>query len=97
AGTRIHSGLELERALLDRPAGEHVPVLVQRKGTEQHLELVLQAGDRLLAAPTELIWRKLGLKLAPVTGELVSRTSQQLHGGLAVVEVNPDGPAGRGG
>src|SRR5207249_4557911 len=59
ADARVNCGLDLERAMLDRPAGEHVPVVVRRSGTEQRLDLVLQTVERTLAAPTDLIWRKL--------------------------------------
>jgi serine protease Do len=89
--------LDLERALLERPAGEHVPVVVRRKKVEQRLDLVLQGVDRPQPSLADLVWRKLGLRLSPVKSELVSRSNQQLHGGLTVVELNGDGPAAKAG
>lgn len=94
---RVACGLDLERALLDRAAGDKVPVLLNRKGKEQRLELVLQAAEQTAAAPTDLVWRKLGLRLSAVHSELVSRSNSQLHGGLAVVDLNPEGPAAKAG
>lgn len=94
---RVSCSFELERALLDLAAGVNVPVVVRRNGAEQKLELTLQKFERSMPAPTELIWRKLGLRLTPVNAELVSRTNQQLHGGLAVSEVNAEGAAAKAG
>ncbi len=94
---RVVCSLDLERALLERPAGEHVAFVVRRKKGEQHVDLVLQAVDRPQPSLADLVWRKLGLRLTPVTAELVSRSNQQLHGGLTVVEINPEGPAAKAG
>jgi serine protease Do len=93
----VHCSLDLERALLERPAGEHVPFVVRRKSAEQKVELVLQTVERPQPSLADLVWRKLGVRLSPVKAELVSRTNAQLHGGLTVVDVNPDGPAGKAG
>jgi serine protease Do len=96
--TRIACRLDLERALLDHAAGESVPFIVRRKGSERHVELVLQSFQQRPASQNaELIWRKLGLSLSPVASEQVARSNRQLHGGLAVIEVNPDGPAAKAG
>jgi serine protease Do len=93
----VTNSLELERAFLDRPAGETVPVTVRRNGAEQKVDLVLQAVERTNGSSSDLVWRKLGLRLQPVTAETVSRTNSQLHGGLSVVEVKPEGAAGKAG
>ncbi len=95
--TRVTCALDLERALLDRAAGDPVPVVVRRKGTEERLELVLATAEKPGNSSAEVIWRKFGLRLSPVSAEVVARTDQKLHGGLAVVEVNPDGLAGKAG
>ena len=94
---KVTCGLELERALLDRLAGDRVPVVVRRNGNEQRVELVLQPLERLKSAPTDLVWRKLGLRFATVSSEVVSRVNQHLHGGLAVTDVNTDSVAGKAG
>ena len=43
------------------------------------------------------MWRKLGIRLAAVDGELVARVNRQLHGGLEVVNVEADSTAARAG
>jgi serine protease Do len=94
---RVGCALDLERALLDRAAGDKVAVLLSRKGEEQRVDLVLQAVEQTAPAATDVIWRKLGLHLSVLHAELVSRSNSQLHGGLAVVEVNPEGAAAKAG
>jgi serine protease Do len=98
-GQAVACGLDLERALLEEHAGDKVPLVVRRKEAEQRLELVLASAER--AAPAagagDVVWRKLGVKLQPVSPEVVSRVNQQLHGGLAVTEVRADGVAAKAG
>jgi serine protease Do len=89
--------LDLERGLLERQGGEHVPVVIHRKKAEKRVELVLQAVERPQPTLADLVWRKLGVRLNPVSAELVSRSNQQLHGGLTIVELNPEGPAAKAG
>jgi serine protease Do len=74
-----------------------VPLVVRRGGQEQRLELVLQAADRAAPSAAEVVWQKLGVRLQAVSAELVAHSNQQLHGGLLVVEVRPDGAAGKAG
>jgi serine protease Do len=93
----VESTLGLERALLEVHAGEPAPVVVQRQGKEKRLELVVEAADHTTPSANDLAWRKLGMHLQAVSSEVVSRTNQQLHGGLAVIEVRPDGVAGKAG
>ena len=95
--TQICCALELERALLDHTAGDRMALAVRRGGHEEHLELVLQAVEHTVPEPADLVWRKIGLKLSPVPAEQVARANQQLHGGMAVLEVRPDSPAGKAG
>jgi serine protease Do len=94
---RTICGMDLERALLDHAAGDSVPVVVRRKGADQRLELVLQAAEAAHPASSDLVWRKLGLRLNPVGADLVTRANRQLHGGLAVVALDPEGAAAKGG
>jgi serine protease Do len=96
-GMPVASTLDLERCLLERAPGDKLPLVVRRQGTEQRVELTLEATERTAPAPAELVWRKLGIRLAPVGGELVSRSNQQLHGGLVVVELRSDGPTAKAG
>jgi serine protease Do len=93
----VHCGLELERALLESRAQDHVSVVVQREGKEKRLELILAAAERAASSTTDLVWHKLGLRLSAVGSDAVSRTNQQLHGGLLVTELRADGPAAKAG
>jgi serine protease Do len=95
--TQVCCSLDLERALIDHAAGEHLPMVVRRNGAEQRFDLVLQSLEQAAPASADLVWRKLGLRFRPIDAELVSRMSQQLHGGLAITEVNPHSPADKAG
>jgi serine protease Do len=97
ADARVSCCLDLERALLPLAAGDKVPLVVRRNGKEERVELVVQAVERPAPSAADVVWRKLGVRLSPVGGEVVARTNPKLHGGLAVVEVRPDGAAARAG
>ena len=94
---RLTCSLDLERALLDRAAGDKVPVLINRNGDEKRLELVLQTVEQPAPQASELVWRKLGLRVSSVRSEVVAHNNSQLHGGLMVMDVNPDGAAAKAG
>jgi serine protease Do len=94
---RVLTSMDFERALLDRPAGEKVAIVVQRDGGEKSLDLVLQAVAQIPAQAPDLIWKKLGVKLQSAAADQVTRVNGQLHGGLVVTDVYPDGVAGRAG
>ena len=94
----VHTALDFERTLLDRSAGDKFPVVVNREGSEKQLELTLQTIDRgPVAVTTDLIWKKLGVRLQPAAAESVTRVNGQLHGGLSVTELAPDGAAKKAG
>jgi serine protease Do len=96
----VVTSLDLERGLVDHGPGDKVPLLVKRNGAEQKLELTLESGRAVAAAlPAngDIAWRKLGLRLLPALTEDVTRTHPQLHGGMVILEVRPDGPAGKAG
>jgi serine protease Do len=93
---QIQSSLDLERALLDHAAGDHVPVVYRRDGAEKTTELVLES----VASPGadgDIVWRKLGLKLQNTSADGVTRSHPQLHGGLMVVDVRTESTAGKAG
>jgi serine protease Do len=93
----VHTTLEFERALLERTAGEKIVLVVSRDGSEKSLDLTLQTTDRVPAPAPDLVWRKLGVKLAPVATDQVTRVNAALHGGMMVTDVFADGVAGRAG
>jgi serine protease Do len=94
---KVHCSYDVERAFLDRQAGEQVSVAVRRLEKEEMALLTLQSSERARPGLAELVWRKLGIRLATVSGEVISRINRQLHGGLEVTMVNADGAAARAG
>jgi serine protease Do len=93
----ITNGLELERAFLDRKAGEHLALTIRRDGKDQQLDFVVPATERVAAKPKDLPWTKLGIHLQAVKNDVVTKVSQPLHGGLAIVEVRGESPASKAG
>jgi serine protease Do len=94
--TPILCSLDLERALLDHVPGDHLLVIFRRGTTERQADLVLEPGSSP-GVEGDLVWRKLGLKLQSAGTEGVTRNHPQLHGGLVVVDVRPEGTAGKAG
>ena len=102
---RVFCALDLERAFLERAAGDKVALVIRRGGselgeggTEVRAEVVLQAVEKASAVGgPDSVWRRLGVRVQPAAGDGVTRVNPQLHGGLSIVEVNPDGPAGKAG
>jgi serine protease Do len=101
---KILTALDLERALLDKPAGEKIPVVIRRGanrngegGQEMTLELILKAPDRPVANGNDLLQSKLGIRLQPVAAANVTAVNPQLRGGLSVIEVNPESAAAKAG
>jgi serine protease Do len=96
---KISSGIDVERGLLDRRAGDSVPVVVRRGEQEKRVSLTLASGDRLVrpASASDVVWQKLGVQFTPVAGDAVTRINGQLHGGLEVTNVNTSGPAAKAG
>ena len=108
ADLEIASSLDLERALLDRAAGQRVAVVVRRDGSDRSLTLQLESTAAPAVAGTltsanrgdsrEAVWRQLGVRLQALENSAdVSRAFPQLHGGLRLTDVRPDGPASKAG
>jgi serine protease Do len=97
ADLSVACSLDLERGLLDHVAGDTIPLVVRRKAAERHVDLTLQGNEIGQTSNPDLAWRKLGLRLQVANGELVSRANARLHGGLIVLDVNPEGPAYKAG
>jgi serine protease Do len=93
--------LDLERALLDRRAGESVTIEVARNGQTVTLDLALASRpDRQLATGAlsdkeTQVWDVLGLKLTAEPRATFQRRNSRYNynGGMRVVQVRPDGPA----
>ena len=96
----VGSSLDLQRAFLEHTAGDRVPVVVSRNGVEQKADLVLEAVRPAAATAStsdDPVWQRLGLRLRGVGAESVNHGNPQLHGGLLVTDVRPEGPAGKAG
>jgi serine protease Do len=64
------------------------------------LDLVLESTRGQVVAQqgnNDAVWRKLGIRVLPTPPEDVTRSHPQLHGGMVILEVRPDGPAGKAG
>jgi len=83
--TAVVRPLDLERALLDRPAGESVPLMVVRNGERHSVELTLSNRSKS--------WNVLGLELAEEPRETFEKRNSRYRGGMRVVDVRPGSPA----
>ena len=83
----IISSIDFERALLDKAGGAKIPVKVKRNGTAADLELTLTQGAKVPLTAIDTVWKRVGVKVAPVGAEAVAKANPQLRGGLQVVEV----------
>ena len=94
--TAVLTSIDVERAMIDTAAGDHLTVVYQRGKDTQHAEMTLD-GIRTAAATTDAVWRRLGLRLQPLTPEAVTRNNPQLHGGMMIADVRPDSSASQAG
>lgn len=92
----VSNSLDFERALLGHKNGDKVNVVVTRDGQAKPTELALQSSERS-KTPRDVVWHKLGMRLAPIPADSVHRVNGQLQGGMSIVEVSAEGPAGRAG
>ncbi len=90
------SVLDLERALL---AALSKYAFAGREGRygEQKLELVMASAERSAVVGSDLVWKKLGLKLQTTAADSVTRVNPQLHGGMTVADVRADSVAAKAG
>lgn len=93
----VATSIDFERGLIDRAAGAKVPVRVKRGGVATALELSLQAGPKVPLTAAEAVWKRLGVRVAPVGPGAVAKANPQLHGGLEVTDVAAGGVAATAG
>ena len=100
---KILCALDVERAFLDRPTGEKLSLVAKRGttakgegGQDVGSDIVLKAGDKAML-PSEIVWKKLGVRVQPIPVDQVVKVNPQLHGGLLVTEVNESAAAGKAG
>jgi serine protease Do len=85
----VVTSIDFERGLLDKTDGSKVPVKVRRGGSATDLELSLQpAAARAPLGAADAVWKRLGVKVAPVGADAVAKANPQLRGGLLVVDVS---------
>lgn len=89
--------LDFERALLGRPKGDKVDVLVERDSKPVKLSLVVAPAPKPSPTIEDLAWEVLGLRLSAVQARQFRQTSTQYRGGLQVTNVRTDGPAAKQG
>jgi serine protease Do len=99
-GRAVSRPLDLERALLDRAAGEPVAVELRRGDEALRVELALADRQIGIAAPRSTaqvddgrVWETLGLRLTPEPRSTFQRRSTRYRGGMRIAEVRPDSPA----
>jgi serine protease Do len=99
ADIKVACSYDVERAFLDHKSGDSIPVIVRRQDKEEKLALVLGGSDRMLrpASTVDLAWTKLGVQLAAIPTDYVTRLNHQLHGGMEIVNVRADGAAAKAG
>ena len=98
----VRTSIDVERCFLERKIGDPLAVVVRRDRKETNVELALAGADRQVRPAgnpggLDVVWSKLGLQLAPVAADLVSRVDSRLHGGLEVTNVHAQGAAARAG
>ncbi|MBI3461903.1 MAG: trypsin-like peptidase domain-containing protein [Planctomycetes bacterium] len=94
---KIESNLDFERSLLALRAGDRATVVVRRGGAENSLELTIQDLSKAAESNTDLVWKRLGLRLSTLEVNQVQRFQPQLRGGMYVVQVQAGSPAAAGG
>jgi serine protease Do len=95
----VQTSIDLERALLDRP-GKPVPVRARRPvdgGGSEAIETALALQAVAAVDPAAVVWRRVGVKLYPVSAAVVAPVDRQLRGGLAVQDVAAGSAAAKAG
>jgi serine protease Do len=83
----VVTSIDFERGLIDKADGSKVPVKVRRGGAATDLELSLRPAARAPLGAADAVWKRLGIKVAPVGADAVAKANPQLRGGLLVVDV----------
>jgi serine protease Do len=98
ASKSVQHVLDVERYLLGTQPGSSVPVVIERDGQRQSLDLVMRAlPDRQQIVAGDRFWETLGLKLEPVPTKQFASYRSRYRGGLTVTDVRLDGPAAKQG
>lgn len=90
----VRNAIDVERGLLGLRAGDRAEVVVRRGESEQHLTLTIEP---LAESPSELVWRRLGVRLSTLDAQQVQRFQSRLRGGMFVLQVQQGSPAASAG
>ena len=102
---RTIDGVDLERSLVGRTAGEPVEVEFVRDGIAMSSRMMLSASGRrprrtvqkqptpAVPVSTDLTWSTLGLAVRPITAGQLRQIDTSYRGGLVVTQVRPGSPA----
>ncbi len=93
----VNTSIDLERALLDKRPDSKAAVTLARGSEKPSLTLSFEQAVLKPLTPSETAWKRLGIKVAPVGAEAVTKANPQLHGGLLVTEVAVGGAAAAAG
>jgi len=89
----IRRGLDFQRALLERTAGDRLSISLQRDGRPVKIELTLAAAESA-RSKSKVGWETLGLKLKQIDPERFRKEHKtRYRGGLAITAVRPNSPA----
>lgn len=101
---KVGCSLDMERGFLEKVPGEKIALVVHRGSEDVTLDMTLPAPPQRVVSATpavntggDVVWRKLGIRLAPVALDTVKAANPQLRGGLLIEEVDPNGVAGQAG
>jgi serine protease Do len=82
--TPIQNALDFERSLLALRSGSQTTVVVRRGGVEESLQLTI---EDFAESPSEMVWRRLGVRLSMTDAYQIQRHVTHLHGGMYVAQV----------
>jgi serine protease Do len=90
----VRNAIDVERGLLGLRAGDRTTVVVRRGESDETLTLTIEP---LAESPSELVWRRLGLRLSSIDAHQVQRFQSHLRGGMFVLQVQQGSPAANAG
>ncbi len=96
-GQDVSCRLELERQLAERTPGDAIPLEIRRNGLTQQVKLSFDTASRANPTNGDMIWKRLGVKLARVNSDQVNKSNKQLNGGLSIEDVRAESPAAKAG
>jgi serine protease Do len=97
SGRPVKRSLDVECALLGMSAGQTTALSVERASQPLNLNLALAAAPQRRETVVDRAWNALGVRVTAIPADQFRRYSQQFRGGLKVIAVRGDGPAGRQG